>query len=263
MNPRLSLTLVALVLLAGALYLLLQPQTTNEPPAGQPPPVLETQPSPAASDEFFILAVSWQPAFCEGASGKPECRSQTRDRFDASHFTLHGLWPEDEYCGVSRTDENLDRDGSWSDLPEVRLSTSLRRQLDTAMPGTASQLDRHEYLKHGTCFDGSAETYFAAALSLLEQLNASPVRDLFAENVGRRLTQRQLRAAFDRGFGKGIGQRVRLTCDNDGDRTLVSELTLGLWGVIDAEPDLAALLAAARPTSGGCDSGIVDAVGRQ
>ena len=52
----------------------------------------------------YVLAVSWQPAFCEGHADAPECASQTADRFDATHFTLHGLWPQPrslEYCGVA------------------------------------------------------------------------------------------------------------------------------------------------------------------
>ncbi len=265
MNPRFSLVIVAALLVAGALYLLFPQPATITPEAPPPPsaPAPEPQATPAESDEFFILAVSWQPAFCETAPGKPECRSQTADRFDASHFTLHGLWPRDEYCGVSAGDEATDRDGRWSALPALDLPPALRRDLDTKMPGTRSQLDRHEWTKHGTCFPGDAEAYFAAALALLDQLNASPVRDLFAGSIGERLTQRQVRAAFDIAFGRGAGDRVRIACDDDGDRTLVSELTLGLWGTIGRKPDLAALLDAANPTRGGCDGGLVDPVGLQ
>lgn len=265
MNPRLSLAIAAVLLVLGATFLLFQPPATQEPQV--PPPAMPSAPEPrtqpADSDAFFILAVSWQPAFCETASGKPECRSQSRDRFDASHFTLHGLWPRDEYCDVSARDEATDRDGRWSALPELDLSAALRSDLNTKMPGTRSQLDRHEWTKHGTCFAGDAEAYFAASLALLDQLNASPVRDLFAGNIGKRLTQRQIRAAFDTAFGRGVGERVRIACDEDGDRTLVTELTLGLWGTIGAAPDLANLLAAANPTRGGCESGIVDPVGLQ
>src|SRR3546814_1497468 len=51
---------------------------------------------PAAAADFFVLAVSWQPAFCETRPAKPECVTQDEDRFDASHFALHGLWPRSE-----------------------------------------------------------------------------------------------------------------------------------------------------------------------
>jgi ribonuclease T2 len=267
-NPRFSLALVAVLLVAGAIFLLLRqpdiaPATTPSPPPATTAPAPEREVQPADSDAFFILAVSWQPAFCETAPDKPECRSQSASRFDASHFTLHGLWPQGEYCDVSARNEQLDRAGRWSDLPPVDLSAPLRRELETAMPGTQSQLDRHEWIKHGTCFPGDAEAYFAASLTLLEQLNASPVRDLFAGSVGKRLTQQQIRGAFDQAFGVATGDSVRITCEDDGNRTLVSELTLGLWGTIDRTPDLAALLAAANPTRGGCSAGLVDTVGLQ
>lgn len=238
--------------------------TTIEPtPAPELLPTANRSSKPNARDEFFILAVNWQPAFCETRPDTAECRTQSENRFDASNFTLHGLWPREEYCGVSTRIEDTDRSGRWSALPEVELSPALKRQLDEAMPGTRSQLERHEWIKHGTCYDGDAETYYAAALDLLGQLNATPVRELFAQNIGKRLTQQQVRAAFDTAFGKGAGERVRLACENDGNRTLISELTIGLWGVIGPAPNLRQLLMAARPSSGGCKSGIVDPVGLQ
>jgi ribonuclease T2 len=290
MNQRVVAALIVVVLAGAGLYLWLAPGGNVAPVT--PPPVSESQPAeapapsepsrpstptpapaPAATadtkpgtapapppvNEFFVLAVNWQPAFCETAPDKPECRTQTADRFDADHFTLHGLWPQGEYCGVYPAIQQADRDGDWSSLPPVPLSPALRARLNVAMPGTASHLDRHEWIKHGTCFDGDAETYFAASLALLDQLNASRVRKLFVEHIGVRLTQRQIRAAF----GGKPGQRVRVACEDDGRRSIVTELTIGLWGRIDATPDLRALMLASRPTSGGCRSGLIDAVGLQ
>jgi ribonuclease T2 len=53
---------------------------------------------------------------------------------------------------------------------------------------------------------------------------------------------------------------VRMECEPDGNRT-ITELTIGLTGTIDGPDDLAALIAAAGPTEGGCPSGMVDPVG--
>jgi len=255
MNARLSLLLVLILLLAGAAFLWLRPEPAPEPAA-------PTQsPRSTASDRFFILAVNWQPAFCEGAAGRPECRSQTKSRFDANHFSLHGLWPGGEYCGVSPAIERLDRDSRWSELPAVKLPTDLRDELDEVMPGTRSHLDRHEWTKHGTCFGSDSTAYYKTSTALLAELNASRVRDLFADNIGKRLTQAQIRAAFDASFGRDAGQRVRIACEDDGSRRIISEITIGLWGT---EADtLPQLINAARPTSGGCAGGIVDPVGLQ
>ena len=56
------------------------------------------------------------------------------------------------------------------------------------MPGTRSALHRHEWLKHGTCYGDTAEEYFADALQLMAELNASPVRALLAARIGGRVT---------------------------------------------------------------------------
>ena len=106
----------------------------------------------------YVLAVNWQLAFCETRSRLPECRSQTEDRFDASHFTLHGLWPQPRskaYCGVAKTDIAKDKKRRWRDLPWDRLDQTTWKRLQRLMPGTRSGLHKHEWIKHGTCYDGT------------------------------------------------------------------------------------------------------------
>ncbi len=43
------------------------------------------------SDESYVFAVNWQLGFCETKPDKSECITQTEQRFDAIHFSLHGL----------------------------------------------------------------------------------------------------------------------------------------------------------------------------
>ncbi len=214
----------------------------------------------------FVLAISWQPAFCETRPNKPECESQTEDRFDAGHFALHGLWPQPrsrDYCGVDEATVRTDEDSDWHLLPEPELSDDLWADLQVAMPGTQSSLERHEWIKHGTCYDGDAEDYFADSLAMLAAINDSAVAELFAGSIGQRVTQAEIRAAFDAAFGQGAGDRVRVSCINDGSRRLVNELTIGLTGNIDGADSIADRLMDARPTDGGCDAGVVDRVGLQ
>lgn len=213
-----------------------------------------------------ILAISWQPAFCEGLSNKAECRSQTAERADASRFSLHGLWPQPrtrEYCGEAAAYKDEKGSAGWRDLPAPQLSAGLRTRLETAMPGTQSFLDRHEWTRHGTCYGRDAEAYFGGMIALLDAVNASPVAELFKSRIGREVTAQEIRAAFDKAFGAGAGERVRVSCRTDGDRRLVDELTVGLVGAIGTPPDMRGLLDAARPTKAGCPGGIVDAVGIQ
>jgi ribonuclease T2 len=131
------------------------------------------------------------------------------------------------------------------------------------MPGARSLLDRHEWVKHGTCyFNRSAETYFSDALRLTDELNRSAVRSYFAAMIGKTIRLSDVRRRFDESFGDGAGLRVRLACRSDGPRRLITELTLGLLGD-PSEHSLRELLLASRPTDGGCDRGEVDEAGLQ
>ncbi len=233
------------------------------PPVPPSPP--DDLPSPGSTPQF-VLAVSWQPAFCETKPSKPECLSQTADRFDASHFALHGLWPQPRnnvYCHVAPDLVAADRDSRWAALPELTLEESTRAALRRVMPGTQSLLERHEWIKHGTCYQGeSAEEYYGDTIALLDQLNGTSVRELFASHIGRELTARAIRDAFDDAFGAGTGERVRISCTRDSNRTLITELTIGLAGELD-EGSMAGAISAAPRTAVGCPKGIVDPVGLQ
>lgn len=217
-----------------------------------------------AAAEAFVLAVSWQPAFCETRPAVPECRTQTAERFDATNLTLHGLWPEPRgnvYCGVDDRARAADEAGHWDRLPAIGLTTATREALERVMPGSRSFLHRHEWLKHGTCHGGSPEAYFSDSLRLVAELNASPVRTLLAEGIGRVLTGRAIRAQFDSAFGDGAGRRVEIVCRRVGARRLLVELRIALMGPLDPGRGLGDLLAEAPEREPGCTSGIVDRVG--
>jgi ribonuclease T2 len=215
----------------------------------------------------YVLAISWQPAFCEGSPRKPECRAQTNARFDASNFTLHGLWPQpgtNAYCGVAPRERLASSDSNWEDLPPLRLSLATQKALETAMPGSRSFLDRHEWTKHGSCYpDREPETYYRDSLRLLAAINASAVRELISSRVGRQVSAEDIRASFDEAFGAGAGERVRVACRDDGDRRLILELTIGLKGDIPGGASLPDLMLAAPRTEPGCPQGVVDPVGLQ
>ena len=212
-------------------------------------------------DQQFVLAASWQPAFCEQRQGRPECRGQTPARADARQFSLHGLWPQPigrAYCGVERPQRAHSESGDWQRLPAPDLQPATRGALEQRMPGTLSALERHEWLKHGTCYGADADTYFRHSLALLDQLNASDVRTLFEASIGRRLRAEQVRDAFDRAFGAGTGERVRLECDPAGQ---ITELRIGLKGVITDQSTLGDLIRAAPTRTLGCRGGWVDRAG--
>jgi ribonuclease T2 len=224
------------------------------------------RPDPAAAEGEYVLAVSWQPAFCETKPDKVECRGQTDGQFDADHLSLHGLWPQppsNVYCGVSDKDRENDKKSRWNDLPEPAIGTETRRFLNLAMPGTASKLQRHEYTKHGTCYQGTADAYFRTALGLLKQINGSRLRDFLVANLGQTVASADLKREFEKTFGPGSGAALGIRCigDVDSRRILVSEFQLNLKGRLTEATKLGDVLDRSSRATSTCSSGIVDPAG--
>ena len=150
-------------------------------------------------------------------------------------------------------------------LPAPQLDDDIRDIIQVAMPGTASFLERHEWLKHGTCHRaaGGADAYFDDMLGVTDAINASEVGALLAGHVGGTVRTADIRAAFDAAFGPGAGERVQVHCTGDGGRTLVQELKINLKGAITPQTPLGELMLAADPTSPGCPEGVIDPAGLQ
>ena len=215
----------------------------------------------------FVLAVSWHPAFCETRPNKAECRSQRGGSFGASNFVLHGLWPQPRdnvYCGVARNLVDVDKSGRWRDLPRLDLDNATLKVLEQQMPGTQSYLERHEWIKHGTCYSpGAPHEYYAESLHLLQQLNGSAVQDLFASRIGKTVTRQEVQNAFENSFGNGAGRRMELVCKPDGIRQIITEVRINLTGTITSASDLSDLISAAPTRRNACQAGLVDPVGLQ
>lgn len=204
----------------------------------------------------YVFAISWQPSFCQTHQGKAECQIQNSDSFDAVNFTLHGLWPDKlDYCGVSPQDIKEDKDGEWEDLPPVSVDQQTNTELSQLMPGVRSKLERHEWIKHGTCDGRNEDTYFDIALDFVQEVNASEVQKLFAQNIGKTVTRSQVVTAFEKSFGEGKAKSLDLKCSPDG---LVSEIRLKMRRPLVGEK-LANVLS---PSSGiSCDSVLIDPAG--
>ncbi|MGK7892365.1 MAG: ribonuclease T [Xenococcus sp. (in: cyanobacteria)] len=207
-----------------------------------------------------LLAISWQPAFCQTHSSKEECKTQNEDRFDAVNFTLHGLWPQPkgyDYCGVSKENEKLDKSKKWSQLPPITLSNELFEELSIKMPGVASYLHLHEWYKHGTCYNTTPEEYFRESLILLDQVNKSAVQDLFASNIGQEITFTEIENNFVEDFGDEADDKVQVRCKGG----LITELWLNLDGTIEPDTKISELFENAPDTSSRCSVAEVDEVG--
>ena len=208
-----------------------------------------------------VLALSWEPAFCLEHADKTECARETGQSSAATHLSLHGLWPQPRgkaYCGdVGQKFAAADRSHDWNSLPEPDLSDATKKRLSAVMPGTQSGLERHEWIEHGTCFGATANSYFNRAAELVEQVNASGVRDLFAENVGKSLASDAIQAAFDKSFGAGAGARVTVSCQGHGSQRTIGELVISLAGDVAGSAPIGDLILTAAPSQPGCPAGLV------
>jgi ribonuclease T2 len=276
-NPRFTLAIVAVILIGGAIALwwndraqisgpppVLSASSAEQPSQPDEPAEPDASPQSQGYDGAYVLAISWHPAFCESKPNLAECRNERSSDYSADHFSLHGLWPQDdEYCGVGQQLIDIDQANRWDDLPEIVVRNATWRALARVMPGTKDSLERHEWVMHGSCAGTDADRFFARAITLVEEINSSSVRDLFARSIGQLVSSNQIRSAFDSAFGEGAGRRVRVDCENDDGRELFAEMRINLEGAAMAETDFHELVGGARNASVGCTGGIVDRVGEQ
>ncbi len=230
--------------------------------AGVNPSPKKVKPKKRKKQPEYLLALTWQPSFCETHSRKKECRTQTRNRYDATHWSLHGLWPQprnNAYCGVSHMDKGIDRNKKWHLLEPLKLSQKTATELAFVMPAVASNLQRHEWIKHGTCYGSDAEDYYSDAISLTNQINNSIVGKLFNRGVGKRVSLKQVRQHFDKAFGKGAGSKVDMRCDKKGR---VSELWINLKGEVEDDTKITSLLKNAIRAGSKCQIGLIDPANR-
>jgi ribonuclease T2 len=209
----------------------------------------------------LLLALSWHNAFCETHRDKKECKKGWKSFLGKSknenNFVLHGLWPQPKhkvYCGVERRYITLDKYKKWHKLPEPKLNSDTKVKLREVMPGVDSNLQRHEWIKHGTCYGTDAQTYFEDATALTQQVRDSRIAVFFRKNTGKRVSLNRIRELFDESFGQGTGKRVELRCKNG----LISELWLHLKG---QGRDLHRLLKEGKAVHGRCQRGKIDAAG--
>jgi ribonuclease T2 len=213
------------------------------------------------SSKQNLLVLSWHNAFCETHRYKKECKRTLftfgKGKYKEKHFVLHGLWPQPkgkQYCGVSSYDKNLDKHKQWHKLAPLELRPELKSRLQKVMPGFSSNLHKHEWVKHGTCYSKDANDYYEDAVGLTEQFNASKVGQFFGKHIGQRVTLQQIRTYFERSFGQGTGKRVEMKCK----KGLVTELWLHLGSDSD---DLGTLLKRGKKTRSYCTGGRIDKAG--
>ena len=181
--------------------------------------------------DYYVLALSWQPAFCETRPNKTECVSQDENGFDAKNFVLHGLWPNVRNRGKSYGYCNVPekfRKRSWCDLPALKLSKGVRKRLRTFMPGSASCLQRHEWYKHGSCSGLSPDEYYALTDKLVRMVSETEFSKFISANIGRYVKRNAVLNAFDKEFGKGSRSFLELKCKTKKGIKFLTEIRIYL-----------------------------------
>lgn len=165
---RTASTIVSVIIFIVAVYTYLQnqsasapsestappPVTVNAPAAGAPPsvtrpvttaPPTSTVPAPSAKFDFYVLALSWAPQFCDENNNEDPQECSLGKKLG---FVLHGLWPQ-----YNR--------GYPESCSTQRLPAAVKAQFPGLYP--TSSLYDHEWEKHGTCTGLTATQYLTLA----------------------------------------------------------------------------------------------------
>jgi len=208
---------------------------------------------PTQKSRVNLLVVSWNNAFCQTHRSKIECKAKASSNI----LSLHGLWPQPRnklYCNIPKKLIAKDKHHQWRDLPDMNLEPQTISLMKKYMPGYASGLEKHEWTKHGSCYGKSENEYYKDALTLTKSIDESKLGKLFRDNIGKKLSLKQIKGTFDDEFGKGAGDSIVLKCKNG----LITELWITLKG---DGADLSALAKNSVIKRSRCSKGIVDPSG--
>jgi len=111
--------------------------------------------------DFYVLALSWSPGFCELDGDRTRNREQCGEGAGL-RFVVHGLWPQNERsypsdCGpAGRTPSRIALEQAEGVFPTEGLA-------------------RYEWRKHGTCSGSSPTDYFRDVRRARDKIAIPPV----------------------------------------------------------------------------------------
>ena len=144
----------------------------------------------AGSFDYYVLALSWSPAFC---ASHPADRAECGLR---RGFTVHGLWPQ--YAGGGGPEHCEGADA---------LDRETVERVRAAMPD--ERLIHHEWVVHGTCSGLSPHDYFRTLIQAIGHL-AIPAQ--FDGAAPRTMTASQIVAAFAKANPSLTARSIALRC---------------------------------------------------
>ena len=144
---------------------------------------------------YYLLSLSWSPAYCLSSPGAAECNGPRR-----YGFIVHGLWPQYEQ--------------GWPENCDVHLSVpdDVAQGIADLMP--ARGLVYHEWSAHGTC-SGLAPAEFFAQVRRAYSSVAIP-RELSNPTQASEQSPAAIGAAFLRANPRFPPSSVVVTCSGQG-----------------------------------------------
>lgn len=129
---------------------------------------------PPGDFDYFVLALSWSPAFCRRNPDRDQCGQGRR-------LTLHGLWPQYEQ--------------GWPEDCPSRFGRPSRAALRANADLTGSEgLLAYQWRKHGACSGLAPDAFFGLARQAVDAVRAP---ELLAElDRGGRARPAEIEAAF-------------------------------------------------------------------
>jgi ribonuclease T2 len=148
---------------------------------------------------YYVLSLSWSPAFCLSSPGNAECNGARR-----YGFIVHGLWPQNEigwpeHCDVHR------------EVPD-----DVVQNMADLMP--ARGLVYHEWSAHGTCSGLEPGEYFALVRRAFASVSIP--RELTDPTLAIERSPAAVEAAFLHANPRFGRQSVVVTCSGQGSPRL-------------------------------------------
>ena len=111
-------------------------------------PAQELRQNEPGKFDFYVLALSWSPSFCEASAERAPNRAPDQQCSGRPFsFVVHGLWPQYEQGFPA-----------FCQVPAPRLDRAIVGSMLDLMP--SPRLIFHEWDRHGTCSGLSATAYF-------------------------------------------------------------------------------------------------------
>jgi ribonuclease T2 len=148
--------------------------------------------------DFYVLALSWSPSFCE-AAGERGTPPQQQCAARPYSFVVHGLWPQyekgfPEFCQV----------------PAPRLDRNIVSSMLDLMP--APRLIFNEWDKHGTCSGLAPRAYFETVRKVRAQVK---IPDAYLDPKQLlTVTPDEVKQAFVEANPGLTGDAIAVTCDS-------------------------------------------------